>query len=120
MVAASRMAVAKSGSGSVWVLYGLWGGQFCPQPAFSRPWPPQKGGCGQDWPPHKSKLTHYRNPDSTSRSAKGFASRVVNHATMQAVNNTARPIAQRLWSPAFMARSATKSAGFVGQCLPLR
>jgi len=50
----------------------LWGGQFCPQPAFSRLWPP-KGGCGQDWPPSKSKRTsliglciagwpgHYRN-----------------------------------------------------------
>ena len=32
----------------------MWGGQFCPQPAFSRLWPPKKGGCGQDWPPHKS------------------------------------------------------------------
>jgi hypothetical protein len=29
----------------------LWGGQFCPQPAFSR-LGRLKGGCGQDWPPH--------------------------------------------------------------------
>ena len=29
----------------------LWGGQFCPQPAFSR-LSRLKGGCGQDWPPH--------------------------------------------------------------------
>src|SRR5580700_7542715 len=27
------------------------------QPALAA----SKGGCGQDWPPHKSKLTHYRN-----------------------------------------------------------
>ena len=27
------------------------GGQFCPQPAFSR-LGRLKGGCGQDWPPY--------------------------------------------------------------------
>jgi hypothetical protein len=26
-----------------WVLHKLWGGQFCPQPAFSRLRPPKKG-----------------------------------------------------------------------------
>jgi len=32
----------------------LWGGQFCPQPAFSR-LGRLKGGCGQDWPPHSQQ-----------------------------------------------------------------
>jgi hypothetical protein len=25
----------------------LWGGQFCPQPAFSRPWPPKKAAAAK-------------------------------------------------------------------------
>src|ERR1700683_4996510 len=30
----------------------LWGGQFCPQPAFSRLWPPKRR-LRPDWPPNE-------------------------------------------------------------------
>jgi len=36
--------------------FASWGGQFCPQPAFSR-LGRLKGGCGQDWPPYGALST---------------------------------------------------------------
>ena len=48
---------AAFGSGSFWLVGQAILRQFCPQPAFSRLWPPEKaspeGTPGQDWPPHK-------------------------------------------------------------------
>jgi hypothetical protein len=36
------------------------GGQFCPQPAFSRLWPPKKAAAARIGRPPKTKLIHYR------------------------------------------------------------
>ena len=42
----------------------MWGGQFCPQPAFSRPlWWAARKGCSHDWRPHAARLKclHYKD-----------------------------------------------------------
>jgi NADH:ubiquinone oxidoreductase subunit E len=57
-ITAARLARKKRDDAVAWVLIAaaaafLWGGQSCPQPAFSRPGR-LKGGRSQDWLPHTS------------------------------------------------------------------
>jgi|HubBroStandDraft_4_1064222.scaffolds.fasta_scaffold2255832_1 hypothetical protein len=35
-----EVLVRRGGKRVSWAFYGLWGAQFCPQPAFSQPSPP--------------------------------------------------------------------------------
>src|ERR1035438_5573204 len=61
----------------------LEGGQFCPQPAFSRLWPPKKGGCGQDWPPSNATSATGCNMQSKKRIRPQFPPHYAMKAKLQ-------------------------------------